>query len=174
MAASQHEEFGETLKARGKLSETDPRDGNYAIDELSKFSNWLGSRDSEPYTAIVDGPNIGYFGHGDVHYSQVKLVVEQLESMGEKVLVTMPQKYAAPSFWLPGLGYNQVLSPDELGIMNNLITSDKMYIVPLMTSMITTGCSQVSQIKQIHDCMFQRTMRRSVSWAPTSTQQRMT
>jgi hypothetical protein len=130
MAASQHEEFGETLKARGKLSETDPRDGNYAIKELSKFSEWLGTRDTEPYTAIVDGPNIGYFGHGDVHYSQVKLVVEQLESMGEKVLVTMPQKYAAPSFWLPGLGYNQVLSPDELGIMNDLITTDKMYIVP--------------------------------------------
>lgn len=130
MAGSQHEEFGETLKKRGKIRETDPRDGNYAINELSKFSEWLGTRDSEPYTAFVDGPNVGYFGHGDVHYSQVRLVVEQLESMGEKPLVIMPQKYAAPSFWLAGLGYNQVLSPDEIGIMNNLLTTDKMYIVP--------------------------------------------
>jgi hypothetical protein len=130
MASSQHEEYGQALKARGKIREQDPRNGTYAIDELSKFSEWLGTRDTEPYTAFVDGPNVGYFGHGDVHYSQIRLVVEQLESMGEKPLVIMPQKYASPSFWLAGLGYNQKLSGDEVGILNNLLTTDKMYVVP--------------------------------------------
>jgi hypothetical protein len=129
MAASQHEEYGGTLKARGKKTEQDSRNGTFAYDELAKFSKWLGIN-TEPYTAFVDGPNVGYFGHGDVHYSQVRLVVEQLERMGERPLVIMPQKYTAPKFWLNGLGYSQELTKAEREILLDLLTTGKMYVVP--------------------------------------------
>lgn len=131
MAAAQHEEYGEKLNARSKSNRPlEPRDGDYALQELSKFSEWLINRDGEPFTAFVDGPNVAYFGHGAVHYSQVQLAVDQLERMGERPLVIMPQKYVAPNFWLASTGYMQVLSEGELEIMNRLLATDKMYIVP--------------------------------------------
>jgi hypothetical protein len=45
-----------------------------------------------------DGANVAYFQHGDVHYSQVKVVVDELERMNERPLVIIPQKYTAPKF----------------------------------------------------------------------------
>ena len=128
MAASQHEEYGEKLRAKGKVKVD--RDGTYAREQLLEFSSWLQNRDGQPFTAFVDGPNVAYFGHGSVHYSQVQSVVEELERMGERPLVTMPQKYVSNNFWLASLGRMQELTDRELTIMNNLLNDNKMYAVP--------------------------------------------
>jgi pentatricopeptide repeat protein len=138
MAASQHEEYGEKLFARrqGKSgnnksnSTLQARDGKYAFTELYRFSDWLRLRDGDAFTAFIDGPNIAYYGHGDVHWSQVQLVVDKLEQMGETPLVIMPQKYVASKFWLSSVGFTQELSEHELAIMNQLVDSKKMYVVP--------------------------------------------
>lgn len=137
MAASQHEEFGDKLIARrqGQSSKTSNsttplRTGQYALSELTKFSDWLRFRRGDAFTAIVDGPNVAYYGHGDVRWSQVSLVVDKLEELGEVPLVIMPQKYLASKFWLSSVGYMQELSETELAIMNHLLGTNKMYIVP--------------------------------------------
>lgn len=129
MAAAQQEEYCEKLKTRSKGAR-EVKDGAYALQELSNFSEWLQTREGEPYTAFVDGPNVGYFGHGDVHYSQVQMVVDKLERLGERPLVIMPQKYVSPKFWLASLGFMQELTKEALEVMNNLLSSDKMYTVP--------------------------------------------
>jgi hypothetical protein len=127
MAASQHEEHCDKMRAKGKLNEG--QDGDYALQELSSFSAWLNNREGEPFTAFVDGPNVAYFGHGNVHYSQVQLVIDELERMGERPLVTMPQKYVQSSFWVSGPKM-QVLSQREIDIMNNLLETGRMFTVP--------------------------------------------
>jgi hypothetical protein len=124
MAATQHEDFGE------KFKEVAPRDGQYAFAELSKFSSWFRNQTDPPFTAIIDGPNVAYWGHGDIHYSQVYAIYEELEKMGERPLVIMPQKYAAPRFWLSSLGRVQELSAPDLEIMDKLVEAGNMYIVP--------------------------------------------
>lgn len=63
-----------------------------------------------------DGPNVAYFGHGFVHYSQVKFVVEALERMNERPLVVMPQKYTAPKFNV-NFGSTQELSEQDLAVL---------------------------------------------------------
>lgn len=99
-------------------------------------------REGEPFTAIVgeslrerfccrtlvecvshnisptlkDGANVAYFGHGKVHYSQVKFVVEELERMNEKPLVLMPQKYTALKFNV-NRGSTQELSGRDLNVL---------------------------------------------------------
>jgi pentatricopeptide repeat protein len=125
MAAAQHEDFGAKLRCAGKSDEA--RDGQFAINELSKFSSWLHDRD---FSAVIDGPNVAFFGHGSFHYSQIKLVVDKLLSFGENPLVIMPEKYAMPKFWLAGLGLTQDLTVSELEIMQSLVDNGKMYIVP--------------------------------------------
>lgn len=64
----------------------------------------------------IDGPNVAYFGHGKVHYSQVKFVLEELERMGERPLVVMPQKYTAPKFNV-NYGVQQELSERDLDVL---------------------------------------------------------
>lgn len=138
MASSQHEEYGEKLLARrqGKSGSTisgsslEARDGKYAFTELFRFSEWLRLRDGVPFTAFIDGPNVAYYGHGDVHWKQVQLVVDKLEEMGETPLVIMPQKYVAPKFWLSSVGFTQELSVHDLATINKLVDSKKMYVVP--------------------------------------------
>jgi pentatricopeptide repeat protein len=132
MAATQHEDYGEKLKAKADSKGQRPssRDGQFALLELSKFSTWLQQRNEPPFTAIVDGPNVAYFGHGDVHYSQVSLIVKNLEAMGENPIVLMPQKYASERFWLSSLNRSQELSDREVETMNELIAGEKMYVVP--------------------------------------------
>ena len=127
MAAVQQEEFM-LRKRNGHRSSKNEPDKDYAVRELTKFIDWMNERVSDPYTAIVDGPNVAYFGHGDVHYSQVKLVVEELERMGEKPLVIMPQKYVAPSFRL-SVGALQELSEREQEVVDQLLKNEKMYAV---------------------------------------------
>jgi pentatricopeptide repeat protein len=129
MAGTQHEEFSEKLKARGEKVKV-RGDSDRARQNLLEFSTWLTEREGEPYTAIVDGPNVAYAGHGDVHYSQIKLVVDELERMGERPLVVMPTKYIASRFFLSSLETTQSLSDKDIGIMNGLLESGKMYAVP--------------------------------------------
>lgn len=74
------------------------------------------NREGEPFTAIVDGPNVAYFGHADLRYKQIELVVKKLVEMGENPLVTMPFKYARKSFRLSH-GGQQTLADDELAIL---------------------------------------------------------
>jgi len=130
MASNQHEEYGERLKEKGKLLD-EVRDGEYALQELSKFSRWLQDREGPPFTCFVDGPNVAYYGHGNVHYSQIHLVVRELEAMGEHPLVVMPTKYIGESFWLPSVGKTQVLSERDIAIMDGLLDAGKMYTVPV-------------------------------------------
>jgi pentatricopeptide repeat protein len=128
MAAAQQREYGDKLKAQGKA--IGDRNGTCARNELSKFSLWLQDREGEPYTAFVDGPNVGFYGHGSIHYSQVKAVVRELERRGERPLVIMPSKYIGKTFWLTGLGKFQSLDDKNIEAMNELLVSGKMYSVP--------------------------------------------
>jgi pentatricopeptide repeat protein len=130
MAASQYEEFGQKLKARGRLQAD--RDGDYARSKLEEFAEWLGPRQlgEQAYTAFIDGPNVAYYGHGDIHYSQVKLIFDHLVRMGEKPLVIMPQKYIAKRFSLHA-GRMQELTSKEMEIMTSLTQNEQMYAVPL-------------------------------------------
>ena len=72
---------------------------SYGYQELLKFSEWLDNRQGDTFTAIVDGANVGYYGHSRIHYSSVMIMVEKLERMGERPLVVMPEKYAQS--WSP-------------------------------------------------------------------------
>jgi hypothetical protein len=56
-------------------------------------------------------------------------MVTTLEKMGERPLVVMPQKYVQEKFYIRKK-FIQVLSQDDLGIINDLIAGGKLYIVP--------------------------------------------
>lgn len=58
------------------------------------------AREGDPFTAIVDGANVAYFGSPELHYSQVKRVVDELKLMGENPLVILPKKYTQRTFML--------------------------------------------------------------------------
>jgi hypothetical protein len=77
----------------------------------------------------LDGANVAYFGSGSINYLQLQLMVTSLEKMGETPLVVMPQKYVNEKFYIRKK-FIQVLSQDDLGIINDLIAGGKMYIVP--------------------------------------------
>lgn len=77
----------------------------------------------------LDGPNVGLYGCGKFRYSQVNEVVEELERMGERPLVIMPQKYIGPIFYLRK-GPKQHLSKRDLEFVEKLKEDKKIYIVP--------------------------------------------
>lgn len=128
MATLQHEEFSAKLQARG-ISTGNRVDSQSAEENLRTFSNWLKNQ-TAPYNVIVDGANVAYADHGDLHYSQILHVVERLEAMGERPLVVMPSKYVGKKFYVAGIGKNQVLSDREYQVVEDLISSNKMYQVP--------------------------------------------
>lgn len=117
-----------------KLSAEEGED--YAKISLMKFADWLDSREGKPFTAIVDGANVAYYGQnfeqGKFNYHQIQFLVDALESMGENVLVTVPNKYTKRSFFCNTGQSSQraVLSIAELEIMNNLIETGRLYQVP--------------------------------------------
>ena len=127
MAVVEHEEF---FQKRSKGSKNQQRDGKLALQELARFYEWLHVREGEPITAFVDGPNVAYFGSGEMKWRQVQLVVDKLEAMGENPLVIMPSKYASPTFTVRR-GYSRHLQEDEVAVMNALVhTRKKVYVVP--------------------------------------------
>jgi pentatricopeptide repeat protein len=119
-----------TKEGRNEISDQDAKNASYALKELSLFSDWLRYRTGDAFTAFIDGPNVAYYGHGDVRWNQVEQVFNTLEQMGENPLVIMPQKYMSPKFYLSSLGRTQELSEADLAFIKKLVNSKKMYVVP--------------------------------------------
>jgi hypothetical protein len=65
----------------------------------------------------TDGANVAYFGFPELHYSQVKLVVDELKRMGEKPLVVLPKKYTHRTFMLSSTGKSQTLHDRDYNII---------------------------------------------------------
>ena len=136
MAKDQFVEFQQKIAERTKKSGSEAKkkrppevfDPDYPVQELRNFTTWLKSRDG-PFTAIVDGANIAYFGHGTVRYSQIQHVVEKLEAMNERPLVVMPWKYLQPKFHA-SVGKVQALSEKDLAVIARLEEEGKLYEVP--------------------------------------------
>jgi RluA family pseudouridine synthase len=128
MAASQHETFASKMRTMGKSrQDTATRSGAYAMDKLNDFVEWVAERN---FTAIIDGPNVAYFGHPVLHYSQIARMVEHLEKLGERPLVTMPFKYCQSSFYVTTINQEQTLSNRDLEVISDLRAKDQLFIVP--------------------------------------------
>lgn len=127
MAAAQHEEFTDRLRSKGKLKEGVATNGTYALEQLAVFAEWLSTQN---FTAILDGPNVAYYGHSGVHYSQVLLMVKHLESLGERPLVVMPQKYCRSTFFLSSTGRRQTLTEREVQAIADLQERGQLFVVP--------------------------------------------
>ena len=123
-----------------------------AREHLQVFSDWLDQRQGEPFTAIVDGANVGYymqsFDRGRFNYHQIKFMVDTLERRGENPLVVIPnvsplcsfvhylyprhmvltlsQKYVQQKFYSTK-GEYQKLDRAEIEVMQSLTDSDKLY-----------------------------------------------
>ena len=129
---------------------------NKATEQLQKFSDWLNTREGEPYTAIVDGANVGYymqnFTNGRFNYHQIKFMVDTLEgklfgrislyiwfdisnkykheARGEKPLVILPNKYNHSNYVYTSKQTKQQLDQSDVGIMRDLMDRDMLYSVP--------------------------------------------
>jgi hypothetical protein len=66
---------------------------------------------------VVDGANVAYYGFPELHYCQVKLVVDELKRMGEKPLVVLPKKYTHRTFMLSHSGKWQTLTDREFEVI---------------------------------------------------------
>lgn len=130
MAESQFEAYDAMLQSKGhKPSKGSLLEENYAAKHLEGFAEWLDTREGKPFTVIVDGANVAYYGIGSINYHQIQLVVDTLESMGETPLVVIPQKYTNNKFYLRK-GYVQELTSAQMDILNDLETTGKLYKVP--------------------------------------------
>lgn len=130
MAADMRDDFTYKLTHKYNKTLTDDMSGSQASRQLRHYMNWLRWRKGDAFTAFVDGPNVAYFGHGWVYWSQVQQVVEALEAMGENPLVIMPHKYMSASFRLSGSQSFQKLQEDDLAIIQSLNRTGKIYTVP--------------------------------------------
>jgi len=121
----------QSAKFAGTRANDDP---NRAREKLEEFSDWLDKREGEPFTAIVDGANIGYymqsFDKGRFNYHQIKFMVDTLEERGENPLVVIPSKYGYNQFFASNKREHQRLDQSEIGIMNDLNARGKLYKVP--------------------------------------------
>lgn len=80
---------------------------------------------------------MAYFGHGSLRYSQVLRVVQELEKMGERPLVIMPQKYANAHFRLAN-GQHQSLTEPELNVIARYVSIELIgRVVPAELSLLT-------------------------------------
>ena len=134
MSFALQEEFREKVKASPKADKKksfEPPTGDYCREKLSNFSSSLAEKQASesPFTVFVDGANVAYFGQGKVQYSQVKLMIDTLEEMGEKPLVIMPKKYTYKKFFLRSMGIFQELTPKDQEVLSALIESEKLYVV---------------------------------------------
>ena len=129
MADTQFEAHESKLQKKGNKPSKASTEENYAGKQIEGFANWLNDREGDPFTAIVDGANVAYYGLGCINYHQIKLMVNSLEKMGETPLVVMPQKYAQKKFYLRQ-GYVQELPDSQMAILQELEDSGKLYIVP--------------------------------------------
>ena len=100
MARVKSIEYTSKLAAKGRAHHSAAEQAEQATQIISEFSDWLDHRDGKPYTAIVDGANVAYFGWGKVQLRQLQRMVDELEKQGEHTLVVMPEKYTRPKFYL--------------------------------------------------------------------------
>lgn len=131
MARAKSMDYTAKLAAKGRVTHDHIEKAELATKILKDFSDWLDNREGRPYTAIVDGANVAYFGWGKVNVHQLNFMVEALKKQGEDPLVVFPQKYTRRKFHLRQ-GMMQVLQDDELEILNKLKENDQMYVVPPM------------------------------------------
>jgi len=116
-------------KVRKTIQDAELEIESYGYEELLKFSTWLDNREGNLYTTIVDGANVAYYGHSNVHYSSLKKIVEKLESMGERPLVVMPEKYTSKSFACRPNFYQKLTSRDQ-DVIDWLRDNEMIYEVP--------------------------------------------
>lgn len=120
-------------KSQGMLEKSGVVVTSRADLSLTGFLEYLNEREGEPLTAIVDGANVGYHGqnHGNGRFSfhQIMFVVEKLESVGERPLVVLPEKYMRPYFLSSVGDFRQRQSDDERHVRDKLMESGKMYLV---------------------------------------------
>jgi len=131
MAREKSKEYTSKLAAKGRATKDAAEKAEQATQILTEFSQWLDNREGKPYTAIVDGANVAYFGWGKINVHQLVHMVEALENQGEHPLVVFPQKYTWKKFHLRK-GVIQVLQDEELELINRLKEKDQMYVVPPM------------------------------------------
>lgn len=93
----------------------------------------IDKREGKPFTAIVDGANVGYymqsFDKGRFNYHQIKFMVDELEERGENALVIIPNKYGKDRFYASMENY-QHLSRAEIEIRTDLEKRGKLWKVP--------------------------------------------
>ena len=131
MARSKSMEYTARLAAKGRSTADNAEKAEQATQILREFSEWMDKREGPPYTAIVDGANVAYFGWGRVNVYQLVHMVNALERLGEHPLVVFPQKYTNQRFHLRQ-GMMQVLRHEELEYLERLREKGQMYVVPPM------------------------------------------
>ena len=131
MAREKSMEYTAKLAAKGRSTKDNAEKAEQATQILKEFSEWLDTREGKPYTSIVDGANIAYFGWGKVNIHQLIHMVDALEKQGEYPLVVFPQKYTRRKFHLRK-GMMQVLKDEEMELLERLKEKDQMYVVPPM------------------------------------------
>ena len=131
MAREKSMEYTSRLAAKGRSTTDNVKAAETASQILREFSEWLDTRDGPPYTAIVDGANVAYFGWGRVNVYQLVHMVNELERRGEYPLVIFPQKYTNQRFHLRR-GMMQVLRDEEMEALEGLKAKGQMYVVPPM------------------------------------------
>jgi len=131
LSEEQYENYTKGVRVRTiRAGTTDPH------EHMLKFFAWMNQREGKPFTAIVDGANVGYymqnFEHGKFNFHQIQFVIEALEDLGENPLVILPSKYCQ-SFFTIRRGVDtgkQVLDKNEMAILERLKKSGKLYAVP--------------------------------------------
>ena len=131
MAREKSLAYTASLAAKGRAKNDTVEMAERATEILKEFSEWLDARDGKPYTAILDGANIAYFGWGRINVHQLKYMVNALERQGEYPLVVFPKKYTFKKFHLRQ-GVIQVLNDEEREFLDSLKEKGQMYVVPPM------------------------------------------
>jgi len=131
MAREKSREYTSRLAAKGRAKGDVAEKAEEATRILTEFSHWLDEREGEPFTAVVDGANVAYYGWGRINVHQLKHCVDALERQGENVLVVFPKKYTWKKFHLRR-GVIQVLSDEEMSMLEGLESRGMMYVVPPM------------------------------------------
>ncbi|KAI2513845.1 Protein-only RNase P [Fragilaria crotonensis] len=116
-----------------------PKNKRGAEELLENFANWLDNRQGKPFTAIIDGANVGFFlqnfDAGKFNFYQMLFMVQTLERMGEMPLVVLPEKFTRSSFPISKLhGVEmQKLDDKERSIIDTLWKSGNLYVTPPST-----------------------------------------
>ena len=131
MASEKSKEYTSKLASKGRSTHDNAEKAELATQILKEFSDWLDTREGKPFTAIVDGANVAYFGWGKVNIHQLNLMVNALEEQGEHPLVVFPQKYTRRKFHLRQRML-QVLKDEEMELLDGLKEKEQMYVVPPM------------------------------------------